>query len=128
MSNEQAQEVESTPEPEVGKEPSPEELKQMNNMRLLHSYQTNIALVEKLTLHMTTRQLGRVLRSLMKAPLQDHDKFQDQREKLLFDIGMQIMDAKMLLVMEQQGDIEKELKATRESAVELEEKGEKQDG
>ncbi len=108
------------------KELTAEEMKQISNVRVLQAYQVNVALVDQLTLQMSSRQIARVMRSLMRAPFQDAEKFIDRKEKMLFDAGMQIMDAKMLLMMEQSGEIAKELEATRKVALELElkEKGE----
>ena len=120
-------EQEQAPEQvQESKELTAEEMKQISNVRVLQAYQMNVALVDQLTLQMSSRQTARVMRSLMRAPFQDAEKFIDRKEQMLFAAGMQIMDAKVLLMMEQSGDIAKELEATRKAALELElkEKGE----
>lgn len=101
---------------------SEEKKKEITNKKLVNAFEMNLTIFQSLTINMTKRQLGRVLRSLMAAPFLDHEKFQDPKEKALFDAGMQIMDAKVLLIMEHQSEIEKALKETQDEALKQEKK------
>lgn len=107
---------------EDSKELTPEQQEEITSVKLLQAYKMNLELAEKLSLDMSARQLGRVFRALMRAPLEETGKLVDVREKALFEAGMQIMDAKVLLIMNQRASIDAALKETREKAVELEQK------
>lgn len=110
------------------KELTQEEVQEVTNAKILQAFRMNLELAERLSLGMSARQLGRVLRSLLRAPLENISNLVDVKEKALFEAGMSIMDAKVLLVMEQKSSIEKALSDTRQKAVELEQEGEKQNG
>lgn len=92
------------------------------NMRLAQAFEANLMLVDSMSKQLSSRQLGRVLRSLMGAPLRDSEKLVDAKEKAVFEAGMQIMDAKVLLIMEHQEEINKALKATKKEAMKQEKK------
>jgi hypothetical protein len=113
------------------KELTKEEQQEITNVKILQAYKMNMELAERLSMGMSARQLGRVLRALLKSPLEEPGKLVDVKERALFEAGMAITDAKILLVMDQQSSIEKALEETRQKAVELEsnkEEGDKSNG
>lgn len=96
---------------------------------MVRDFQKLLSLSEFLSKDMSSRQLGRVMRSLLRAPFAEHDKFVDIKEKQLFDIGIRIMDIKMLVVAEQIKEAEKPINEVKKEAARLEqEEGNKENG
>lgn len=96
-------------------------------IRLLQTLEGNVALIDMLSKKMSSRQLGRVLRSLMGYPFRDEEKLTSQEEKAVFEAGKAVMDSKVMLVMQDHSDeVKQQLEEVKKEAQRLEQEENKE--
>jgi len=91
----------------------------------LEEFQRCLANATALTTQMTTRQLSRVFRSVLKAPFEKAERFVDPKEQVLYSLGVRVMDIKMLIVTEQMKQLNQPIDEVTKEAKKLEEEGTK---
>ena len=112
----------ANPVPEGGREltaaEAAKEAGETEFAKMLDQYETDCRHAVGLTTKMSSRQLGRVFRALLKAPFESNPHFENLEEKRLFSVSMRAMDTKTTILLISLKESEKQARLEAQKAAE----------